>query len=491
MSLLIPGTNSIKDTGYDVANSVRLNRADSANFTRTPSSASNRRTWTWSGWVKRSGLGNIQTLFDGSDGGYPEIFYFAADDTFIYQHDISGSDYKLISSQVFKDTSAWMHIVVAKDTTQSTETNRLKVYVNGSQITMNESALGYPPENYEGAININDIHIIGNWKTNSYYIDGYLAEVAFVDGSQLDATSFGQFNSDSPTIWQPKDISGLTFGTNGFHLDFEDSSALGNDVSGNNNDYTPNNLAAIDQCTDTCTNNFATFTAENHTYSNFTVTEGNLKTHASSGQLGLHGTSIMPTNSGKWYFEVKINTAAPGDGSRVGIMNYQTQLNNSSYSGTINTPQQVLAGCTTSCKSAKHFEGDAQGVMVEYTSSGDFADGNIVQFAMDLDNKAIYIGRDGTFLTRTGSSGGDPTSGSSKTGAITTNTNIMDGSPMTAYTGLSKPTGSADSEMLFNFGNPPFSITSGNTDANGFGNFEHAPPAGYLSWCSKNLAESG
>ena len=130
--------------------------------------------------------------------------------------------------------------------------------------------------------------------------------------------------------------------------------------------------------------------------------------------------------------------------------------------------------------------------MVEYTSSGDFADGDIVQFAMDLDNKAIYIGRNGTFLTRTGSSGGDPTSGSSKTGAITTNTNIMDGSPMTAYTGISiGGGGSADHEMSFNFGNPPFSISSGNTDANGFGNFEHAPPTGYLAWCSKNLAESG
>ena len=198
----------------------------------------------------------------------------------------------------------------------------------------------------------------------------------------------------------------------------------------------------------------------------------------------------MPTNSGKWYFEVKISDAAPGDGSRVGIMNYQTQLNNSSYSGTINTPQQVLAGCTTSCKTGKHFVG-VPGSVTEYTASGDYSDGDIVQFAMDLDNKAIYIGRNGTYLTQTGSSGGDPTSGSSKTGAITTSTTIMDGSPMTAYTGLSKPTGSADSEMLFNFGNPPFAISSGNTDGNGFGNFEYAPPTGYLAWCSKNLAESG
>ena len=296
---LILGTNSIKDTGYNVANSVRLNRGDSPYFQRTPSSASNRRTWTWSGWIKRSNLGTIQTLFNGSDGGYPEIFYFNSDDT-IYHHDISGSDYKLISSQVFRDVSAWYHIVVAKDTTQSTETNRLKVYVNGSQITMNESDLGYPPEDYQGAININDVHIVGNWKTNSYYIDGYLTEVAFIDGTQLDATSFGEFDSDTG-IWKPIDVSGLTFGTNGFYLDFEDSSNLGNDVSGNNNDYTPNNLSATDQSTDTCTNNFCTM---NSLYPDGTITfsEGNLKLTQGSSWRSAGGT--MAVSTGKWYWEI-------------------------------------------------------------------------------------------------------------------------------------------------------------------------------------------
>jgi hypothetical protein len=129
--------------------------------------------------------------------------------------------------------------------------------------------------------------------------------------------------------------------------------------------------------------------------------------------------------------------------------------------------------------------------VTEFTASGDFSDDDIVNFAMDLDNKAIYIGRNGTYLTTTGSSGGDPTSGSSKTGAISTNTTIMDGSPMTAYTGLSVGSGSDTSTMLFNFGNPPFSISSGNSDADGHGNFEYAPPSGYFALCSKNLAEYG
>jgi len=162
-SFLYPGAKVT--TGYDVANSVRLNRGDSPYFQRTPSSASNRRTWTWSGWIKRSNLGTIQTLFNGSDGSYPEIFYFNSDDTFIYHHDISGSDYKLISSQVFRDVSAWYHIVVAKDTTQSTETNRLKVYVNGSQIT-SFSASTYPSQNLDVKINTGSLlHAIGGKQT--------------------------------------------------------------------------------------------------------------------------------------------------------------------------------------------------------------------------------------------------------------------------------------------------------------------------------------
>ena len=490
MSLLIPGTNSIKDTTYDVANSLRF-EGGSTDYLQRTLSAGNRRTFTISAWVKRSKLGAQQLIINTQDDGSNQAgLQFLSGDTLNFYSAISGTYYQLVTNRVFRDTASWLHIVAHYDTTNSTSGDRIKLYINGVRET-SFSTETQPSQDYDTFWNQNtkklSIGTYGDGAGLNY--SGYMTEVVMVDGQALDPTSFGEFDSDTPNVWKPKNISSLTFGTNGFHLDFEDSSSLGNDAAGSNN-FTVNNLTAIDQCTDTCTNNFATFTSENHTYSGFTVSEGNLKTHASSGQKGLHGSSIMPTNSGKWYFEVKISDAAPGDGSRVGIMNYQTQLNNSSYSGTINTPQQVLAGCTTSCKTGKHFVG-VPGSVTEYTASGDYSDGDIVQFAMDLDNKAIYIGRNGTYLTQTGSSGGDPTSGSSKTGAITTSTTIMDGSPMTAYTGLSKPTGSADSEMLFNFGNPPFAISSGNTDGNGFGNFEYAPPTGYLAWCSKNLAESG
>ena len=488
MSLLIPGTNSIKDTGYDVANSVRLNRGDSPYFQRTPSSASNRRTWTWSGWVKRSCLGSIQTLFDGSDGGYPEIFYFAADDTFIYQHDISGSDYKLISSQVFKDVGAWMHIVVAKDTTQSTETNRLKIYVNGSQITMNESALGYPPQNYEGAININDVHLVGNWKTNSYYIDGYLCEVAFIDGQQLAPTSFGEFDSDSPTIWKPIDVSELTFGTNGFYLDFEDSSNLGNDVSGNNNDYTPNNLAAEDQSIDTCTNNFATFSSLNPTAANFTISQGNLDIYKSGAStVGLYGTTIMPS-SGKWYVECKIYEHPSSDAGRVGIANYE------SIPGDMTTTMQSSSPSSVNGVEVSFGQGDnimfcVNGVDSEnstfYTA---FSNGDVIRMALDLDNGKLYFGVNGNWWNYSSSeTGGDPTSGS---GYLTNNSNLFDGKPITFYQAHSSGI-SRTSAIRWNFGSPPYSESGGNSDGNGFGNFNQAVPSGYFALCTKNLAENG
>jgi len=486
-------------SGYDVANSYMF--GGDANTAITNTTPTDTKIFTISLWIKFH-------EFPTSGGDRIIYGYYSADNTQAYLYlrndftlgfyEVDGGTSKIDfrTTQFFRDSAAWYHIVVAIDTSQGTDTNRFKLYVNGSQVSA-FNANSYPDQNYASMLNENSLAFnVGGTGFSSSKIHASICEFVFIDGSQLAPTSFGEFDSDSPTIWKPKSVSGLTFGNNGSYLEFKEtgtsanSSGAGADTSGNDRHHSVTNLAATDQRTDTCTNNFCTFTAENHTAANFDLTEGNLQTSRNSGTSGLHGSSIMPT-TGKWYFEVKIGEAGSGDRSRVGVMNYQKQLENSTYSGVINTPQQVLAGCTTSCKSGKHFEGDGAGVMEEYTASGDYADGDIVQVAMDLDNKAIYFGRNGTFLTRTGNSGGDPTSGASKTGAITTNTNIMDGSPMTAYTGLSVGSGTDQSTMLFNFGNPPFAISSGNNDGNGYGNFEHAPPAGYLAWCTKNLGESG
>ena len=177
---------------------------------------------------------------------------------------------------MYRDVSAWYHIVVAVDTTQGTASNRLKLYVNGEQITSLQAS-SYPSLNFDTLINNNNAHYISGAVDTTYgtrRFDGYMAEVCFIDGTALDPTSFGEFDEDSG-IWKPISVSGLTFGTNGFYLDFEDSAALGDDVSGNGNNFTVNNLTAIDQTTDTPTNNFATLNPLNNYWSAATFSEGN------------------------------------------------------------------------------------------------------------------------------------------------------------------------------------------------------------------------
>ena len=246
-SPLLASATGAAPGAFEVSKSIRFNSSDSSFLNRTPSSASNRRTWTWSGWVKRSVLGS-QKLFvagaSGTEGGIQ--FHSGTDNTGIRVGDYNGSHLiRLDTSQLFRDVSAWYHIVLAYDTTQSTAANRVKLYINGSQVTDFATAT-YPSQNYEGYVNNNIAHTIGAISNPSGFFNGYLAEITFVDGSALDPTSFGSFDANG--VWQAKDTSGLSFGTNGFRLQFADNSGatattLGKDTSGNSNNWTPNNLS--------------------------------------------------------------------------------------------------------------------------------------------------------------------------------------------------------------------------------------------------------
>ena len=474
------GANSVTG-GFEVENSVRL--FSNTSMTMTPSGApTNADINTLSFWCKLSSIsGERSPIFAA---GNAAGVHFRDDDRIDFYH-AGGS---MRTNRVFRDTSAWYHIVFRTDTTDGTANDRLRVYINGVQETSFASRSN-PDQNANAGFGSAAEHIIGCNNDPANYFNGYIAEMCFIDGLSLGPDSFGEFDSDSG-IWRPIDVSGLTFGKNGFYLEFKSGGNLGDEDKGTQTaDWSETNLTVLDQSTDTCTNNFCTFTSTDPTAGAWTLSEGNLKCQRTTGTSILFGTSIMPT-TGKWYFEVNIGEAGQSDRSRVGVMNYQSVLDNSNYTGVINTPSAVFKGVTTSCKAAKHFEGTGSGV-TEYTDSGAFADDDIVQFALDLDNKAIYIGRNGTFLTQDGNSGGDPTSGGSKTGAISTNTTIFDGSPMTVCTGLSVGSGTDTSTMLFNFGSPPYAISSSNADADDHGNFEYAVPSGYFALCSKNLAEYG
>ena len=228
---LILGTNSIKDTGYDVDNSCRFDDGSSPYLTESVSSTSNRRTFTFSTWVKRSSLSGsgYPRLFNPftDSGNFFDIFFRDTDALHIYSEQSSSSDMSLVTTRLFRDVSAFYNIVVAVDTTQGTAANRVKVYINGTQET-SFSTSTYPAEDLDLQINLDGVdNVIGrNEAGDDNYLDGYLSEVVLIDGLQLAPTSFGEFDEDSPTIWKPIDVSGLTFGTNGFYLPFSNKGKI-------------------------------------------------------------------------------------------------------------------------------------------------------------------------------------------------------------------------------------------------------------------------
>ncbi len=466
-SFLYPGAKVT--SAYEVANSVRFNDGSSDSLSRTPSSTGSQQIGTWSYWIKRADITAYGLLYSIQHSGEHFEIWIAGDvdDNTIEIRNYNGSSYdmRLITNRKFRDVSAWYHIVVALDTTQGTDSNRIKLYINGVQETSFSTAT-YPSVNHNFVFSQTSATKIGTRYNDSNFFDGYMAEVVFIDGQALDPTSFGEFDEDSPTIWKPKDVSGLTFGTNGFYLDFENSSALGNDVSGNDNDFTANNLAATDQSTDTCTNNYTTFNPLDNYYLSGTFSEGNLKVSIDNNSTEAFTTSTIGVSSGKWYMENKIITTSSG--------RLYSGVTYGTAQGTNDWPGGGSDQWFYRSEDGKVYHGGS----LEYTGAT-LADGDIVGIALDLDNHKLYFSKNGTF-----NNSGDPTSGSTGTGAIALDT----GQTYFFAVGESGDTAVVSSA---NFGSPSFSISSGNSDANGYGNFEYSVPSGYYALNTKNLAEFG
>ena len=474
---LILGTNSIKDTGYDVANSLRFNSGSSDYLNRTQSGAGNRKTFTFSVWLKMatddvpSDIGIFSYYNDVNNFG--KIGIQGDNNQFVIVNRTSGTfNTNVQISAMARDISAWLHLVVAVDTTQSTESNRIKFYVNGTQQTSFVTST-YPSINTDLEFNATHNNYISNWNGSSQYFDGYMTEVVFIDGQQLDPTSFGEFDSDSPNIWKPIDVSGLTFGTNGFHLDFENASSLGADVSGNSNNFTVNNLTSVDQSTDTCTNNFATLNPlVTYAATPPVHSEGNLQVVTVNADPGLFGSSsTIGVSQGKWYAEFKPTNSTSSVPYLIGISSDPAEMaRNGATSG--NQYSSTEWGYYAYNGNQYH-EGSNSSYGDAYTTN------DIIGVALDLDNHKLYFSKNGTFQNS-----GVPTSGSIGTGAISIDSGET-------YFFMLTDLGGGVCTFQANFGNPPFSISSGNADANGHGNFEYAPPSGYFALCTKNLAEFG
>jgi len=464
MPLIIPA-NSAVSGGFDVDNSCRFNDGSSDYLRWNDSPSGNRQKFTWSIWFKRGVLGTTQTLgaasYSSGDEGYFEI---NSSDQFEWDS-TEGNNGNLITNRRFRDISAWSNVVVAVDTTQGTAANRMKVYVNGVQETSFATET-YPDQNSSLYWNVGGTYYpyIGR-RAGGNYFDGYMAEIVQINNAQLAADSFGEFDEDSG-IWKPIDVSGLTFGDTGYYLNFQDSSALGNDVSGENHDWTSYNLTAVDQSTDTCTNNFATLNPLNYSSSSKTYAFGNTAITASASGSWNATLSNFAVSSGKWYTEYKIT--AVGSFSAIGVGYQPFNTNASAYLGST-----FLVGEDTGSFGWRNNGARPQGG----SNLSSWGTNDILMIAIDMDNQKLYFGKNGTWETS-----GNPESGATGTGSIG---NLTAGED---YLFVICPRGGGTS---VNFGSPSFAISSGNADGDGYGNFEYAVPSGYFSLNTKNLAEYG
>ena len=477
MPLVLGGSSAVAEA-YSIDNSCRFNDGDSAYLHFTQGTPTDNLKWTANVWFKMGVIppadtgylfsaypssGNIYSLrFTGTDNGQLDH------DNYISSAHVG----RLETNRFFRDPAAWYCVTVVYDSANGVAGDRMKMYINGTEQT-NFAVDTNPSSSQASIINADTVSMQIGRRSDGGYFDGYIAELAFCDGQAYSASDFGEFNTDSPTIWQPKDISGLTFGNNGCWLDFGDSADLGADVSGNGNDFTVVNLAAVDQCTDTPTNNFNTLNPLNETYSAFS--EGNTTVvGTNAGDNGGSCSNLSPA-AGKWYAEVKhatIVSAYPSSGVR--------QINNSNF----NSISNGAAGFAGYNNYEVGFNGNGDLLVNNSVSSSwgsSLSADDIVQFAVDCENGAIYIG-----INNTWQNSGVPTSGATKTGAATAWT------PGPTFQGINfGDAGYNGSTGNWNFGNPSFTLTSAEADENGYGNFEYAPPSGYLALCTKNLGSDG
>ena len=473
MPLIIP-SNSITG-GYEVDNSLRFDDGSSDYLEITPASAGNRQTCTVSAWVKRTNIVNANIIGCWSANNDDDNINITLRNNGELRIVAYTQNWRILD-RLFRDVSAWYHIVVAFDTTQSTANDRIKVYINGTQET-SFLTINNPSLNADIGFNQASTTRIGTQANAlSNYFDGYMAEFCFIDGQALDPTSFGEFDADTG-IWKPIDVSGLTFGTNGFYLDFESSGSLGNDVSGNGNNFTVNNLTSIDQTTDTPTNNYATMNPLAVPPSNApTFSEGNTKisTNTTNANPVL---STIGVSQGKWYVECKRISYDGGtgddDGFRIGFgVTYVQDVN-------IVPPAISDSGHYFMIGNGIVYNGATD--LGDKAGDSNVSDDGVVGIALDLDNNRISWSFNGAWMTGSNAwSGSSPSSYVSIPSGYTYFFFQQDGSSGRAYT------------AGWNFGGTSaFTISSGNSDGNGYGNFEYAVPSGYYALNTKNLAEYG
>ncbi len=461
---ILQNSNAISAGGYDINNSLRFRSSASAYLSRTLSSSGNRKVFTLSFWIKRGALGVINGLFSsrGGIGSGVEYFYikYNADDTITVIGRDAGSVTRcnVTSTAVFRDPSAWSHIVISFNASATT----LNVYSNNVVIA-NSTSIGnvdYGWNNSSLAYHrIGDGALLG--ETN---LDGYITDLYHIDGQALTPSSFGE--TDTTTgVWKPKAYTG-TYGTNGFYLKFSDiattsgsNAGLGKDFSGNGNYWTTNNISVTsgttyDAMTDSPTNtsatvaNYATFAGTNlGTYANATITEAGLKVSVSAGGTPDGGKAYAPfgmsDGSGKWYFEM--TCVDPGSSNQrlcFGIANVTTN------------PNAIAI--------TNGYYASASGAHGNY-NIGTFTTNDVLQVAYDSGTNKLWFGKNGTWYNS-----GDPAAGTTPLVTVTSGITYV---PFSTYASG----GGGPGIGAWNFGQRPFSYT---------------PPTGFNRLNTYNLPDS-
>jgi hypothetical protein len=430
--------------GYSINDSLRFNDNDSAYLSRTPATAGNRKTWTWSGWVKRGNIGTRQVPFASNNGTAGHTFEINSTNTLKIFDTGTGASVIVETTPVFRDVSGWYHIILVADTTQATASNRIKFYVNGTLIT-NYAVTTYPSLNADLEINNNIAHNIGNRPLGSFYFDGYLAETHFIDGQALTADDFGQIDATTGE-WSPIAYAG-TYGTNGFYLPFDGNA---NDDSGNGNNWTENNLASTDFMIDTPSTNFSVLNPLDNGGS--TISNGNLE-HTSTNTSWKSTRGTIAVNSGKWYWEGVFTAGGTASADGIGFALGSASL--TSFSGDTHSYGYIQNGVTLADGGGSVAYGDS------YTTN------DIIGIALDLDAGTC------TFYKN----------------------NVSQGQAFSGLSGTFFPFSDTydNSKWNLNFGADSsfagIKTRQGNTDANGKGDFYYTPSAGYLALCTDNLPE--
>jgi len=453
------------DSTHTIDQSIRFNSADSAVLNKTYSGAGSRTTFTFSCWLKvgdQTDSGSGFPLFNGgtgaSDTGWTGIAYYRGT---IYIQGYS-TNWKLTTRKL-RDPSAWYHIVWVWDTTNAVAVERTRLYINGVRET-DFSTDNNPGASANAGIGQAQQHSIGyQSRTVGWgYADAYFAEMVFLDGTATDCTSFGEFNSNG--IWVPKDVSGLTFGTNGFHIDGRDSADLGDDESGQGNDYTASGLAAHDQVLDSPTNNFCVMNSIENVPCTFT--QGNLTIDSTSNFSGaaIRGTvHIKGGSTGKWYYEVV--GSLTGDYFSTGWM-----------LSSIITPGSTVIGQDTGSvafyNTGSYQNGsNAQGAITKPAA------GDVIGVGLDASTGQVFLRDDSGYFV----------------GTLSSNA-LSSGVVITGFSGedlVMASRNSSSGTATYNFGQDGTfagaKTAQGNTDANGIGNFFYTVPDGFLAICTKNL----